>query len=76
MLFCWVLAGCLIAAGRFLQLRRNYIFCMVAAGFACLQVPLGTVLGVFTIIVLQRPEVKRMFEQRSPVLEEEEPEVT
>jgi hypothetical protein len=28
---------------------------------ACLSVPLGTVLGVFTIIVLMRPSVKALF---------------
>jgi hypothetical protein len=27
----------------------------------CLWMPVGTVLGVFTIIVLMRPRVKRLF---------------
>ena len=31
------------------------------AGIECMFTPFGTVLGVFTIIVLMRPEVKTMF---------------
>jgi len=31
------------------------------AGAACLMMPFGTVLGVFTIIVLMRESVKEMF---------------
>jgi hypothetical protein len=57
----WTLAVCLIIAGRFLKKRRNYLFCLVAAGISCLFMPFGTVLGVFTILVLQRPSVKTMF---------------
>jgi len=56
------LAGCLAASGRCLARRAHPTFCVVTAALACLMVPLGTVLGVFTIVVLQRPSVKRMFE--------------
>jgi hypothetical protein len=31
------------------------------AGFACLFMPFGTLLGVFTIIVLQRDSVRRLY---------------
>jgi hypothetical protein len=36
------------------------------AAIACLFMPLGTILGVFTIIVLIRPNVKALFEQSAP----------
>ena len=52
-----------LLCGRFLQKRKNRIFCLVMAGFACLNAPLGTVLGVFTIIELEKPEIKVLFEQ-------------
>ncbi len=67
-----VLAGCMILAGwtyavataiagSFLSSRRHYTYCLVMAGISCLFMPFGTVLGVFTIIVLVRPSVKELF---------------
>ena len=37
------------------------MYCLVMAGIECLFMPFGTVLGVFTIIVLMRESVKEMF---------------
>ena len=58
----WIFAGFVIAAGRSLARRRRYLFCLVMAGVACLFVPFGTVLGVFTILVLSRASVKEGFQ--------------
>lgn len=56
------LAACIAIAGRFLSQRRRYLFCLVTACvMAALSMPFGTVLGVFTIIVLMRPSVKAAF---------------
>jgi len=60
-LFGQCLAGSMIAAGRCLARRRHYLFCLVVAGFECIVMPFGTVLGVFTIIVLSREPVKQQF---------------
>ena len=49
--------------GRCLNLRRRRTFCMVIAGITCLSVPLGTALGVCTLVVLARPSVRGMFER-------------
>ena len=57
----WVLAGFIITAGRFLARRRHRLFCLVIAGIECIFIPFGTVLGVFTIIVLMRESVKELF---------------
>jgi hypothetical protein len=54
-------------AGRFLKQRRNHTFCLIIAGLDCLWAPVGTVLGVFTFIVLFRPQVKALFEQRNHI---------
>ena len=58
----WIFAALMAWAGRCLARRRNYMFCLVMAGVACLFMPLGTALGVFSIIVLQRPSVKTLFD--------------
>ncbi len=57
----WTLAVCIIAAGRYLSRQMHYLFCLVIAGIECIFMPFGTVLGVFTIIVLMRPSVKELF---------------
>jgi hypothetical protein len=61
--FGWTLAVCMVVAGRSLRQRKRYIFCLVTAGVgAAICMPFGTVLGVFTIIVLMRPSVKESFQ--------------
>src|SRR5258705_2817637 len=53
MIVGWSLAICLVMAARFLAQRRRRLFCLVVAGVtAAICMPFGTVLGVFTIIVL------------------------
>ncbi|HWN95242.1 MAG TPA: hypothetical protein VNT99_09425 [Methylomirabilota bacterium] len=52
-----------ILSGRSLARKKHYTFCLVMAFVSCLSIPLGTALGIFTIIVLQRPGVKQMFGQ-------------
>ncbi|MBS1795866.1 MAG: hypothetical protein JSS81_18575 [Acidobacteria bacterium] len=61
----WTFAACNFFAGRFLKERRNYIFCFVMSCLNCAFMPLGTVLGVFSIIVLIRDSVKKLFEENS-----------
>jgi len=48
-------------AGRCLATRKNYTFCMVIAALLCLSAPIGTILGVFTILVLVRYGVREQF---------------
>ncbi|MFD0894328.1 hypothetical protein KBB96_06685 [Luteolibacter ambystomatis] len=47
--------------GRYLSARRNRTFCFVISGLACMCAPFGTVLGIFTILVLSRPTVAALF---------------
>lgn len=74
----WVLIGVAVAlflvaiiggsltfiAARRLGQRRSRTLCMVVACISCLSVPLGTALGVFSLIVLSRPSVKALFGDR------------
>ena len=66
----WAFAICLALAGRFLAQRRRYTYCMVMAGISCLLMPFGTVLGIFTILVLLREPVKELFgREESPAIQ-------
>ena len=58
----WTVATLLIIAGRNLSRQRHHTYCMVVAAMACLFVPLGTVLGVFSLVVLTKPGVKELFD--------------
>lgn len=59
-LFWAVAIGMFMAAGR-LRSCRDYTFCLVVAAVSCAFAPIGTVLGILTIIVLMRPSVKAAF---------------
>ena len=52
---------CIFLIGRFLSLRKHYLFCLIMAWIECLFTPLGVILGVFSIIVLLRESVKKLF---------------
>ncbi len=64
----WAFAICLFVAGRKLARKEHRMFCLVMAAISCLFVPFGTVLGIFTIVVLMRPSVKALFEANKGVL--------
>ena len=64
----WTFAACVAYAGRCLSQRKNYTYCMVMAGIACLFVPFGTILGIFSIMVLIRPPVKALFNVAAPAI--------
>lgn len=55
------MAICILIAGRSLSRRKGYSFALVMACIECLFLPFGTILGVFTIIVLSRESVKALF---------------
>lgn len=50
-----------ILSGRFLSRHKKYWFSFVIACILCLFTPLGTILGVFKIIVLSRQSVKELY---------------
>ena len=54
-----------LLSGIFIRQRRNRMFSLVVGGLNCLHVPLGTLLGVFTIITLTRDSVRRLYETPS-----------
>jgi hypothetical protein len=55
------MAICILIAGRRLSRRKCYTFALVMACIECLFIPLGTILGVFTIVALSHESVKALF---------------
>jgi hypothetical protein len=51
----------LVVVGVKIRQRRWWTFCYLTGWGECLMFPFGTILGIFTIIVLSRPSVKRLF---------------
>lgn len=51
----------LIVVGVMIRRRDWWTFCYLTGWGECLMFPFGTILGIFTIIVLGRPSVKRLF---------------
>jgi hypothetical protein len=61
-LFSLTLAGLKLGAALCVRKRKGRVFCMVVAALECLGVPYGTLLGIFTFIVLGRDSVTRLFD--------------
>ncbi|MEL6381165.1 MAG: hypothetical protein AAFQ89_01570 [Cyanobacteria bacterium J06626_18] len=59
-----ILAICLVISGRCLAKRKGYWFSFVVACIECIYTPLGTALGVLTLIVLCRDSVKARYSIR------------
>ena len=51
-----------LISGLCLRARKGRTFSLVVSGLNCLHLPLGTVLGVFTIVVLIRDSVRELYE--------------
>jgi len=62
----WVMAVLIAMSGRFISARKKRMFCLIIAGIECVNMPLGTILGVFTIIILCKETVTPLFEGRRP----------
>ena len=52
---------CIIYSGRLLKKQEKHLFSFVVACVECIFMPFGTVLGIFTIIVLSRESVKTLY---------------
>ena len=60
------MAICILITGRSIALRKRYSFVLVMACIECLFIPFGTILGVFTIVVLSRESVRGLFAATRP----------
>jgi hypothetical protein len=51
-----------VISGIFIGRQKFRTFSLIVAVINCIHIPLGTVLGVFTIVVLLRPSVRDLYE--------------
>jgi hypothetical protein len=54
----WAYGYGMMKSAQYLKRRERYVFCMVMAAVSCILFPIGTALGVFTIILLLQEDVK------------------
>jgi len=52
-----------LLSGICLLRKKLRILSLVVAGFNCIQIPFGTILGIFTLVVLSRDSVREMYER-------------
>lgn len=60
-LFCITLGVLTLLASKYIKNIKNYNFIFAIAIINCLTGILGIILGVFTLIELTKPEVKKLF---------------
>lgn len=58
---CLIGCICNVLSARFMQKRKHRVFSMVVGAINVLMIPLGTILGIFTFIVLCRQNVTQMY---------------
>ncbi|HET7546052.1 MAG TPA: hypothetical protein VFK05_39555 [Polyangiaceae bacterium] len=61
MLFGLISVTLNLVSARSLRARKHHTLCLLTSGLNCIHLPLGTLLGVFTIVVLCRPAVSAAF---------------
>jgi hypothetical protein len=59
-----------LCAARWLRAKKNRLFTIGVAIVNCFWFPLGTALGVFTIIVLARESTQALYRESTPTLRE------
>jgi hypothetical protein len=58
----WMFAIAISLNGFYIKNRQWHTYCVVIGGVETIFMPFGTVLGVFTIILLTKPNIKKLFD--------------
>ena len=61
----WVHASVIFVMGRWIAQRRRHALLLVISGMNCVYIPFGTLVSIWTIIVLSRPRVGILFGRES-----------
>jgi hypothetical protein len=59
----WLLGGLIIYAGYCIRQRKHPLFIQLMGGLQCIFIPYGTLIGIFSLITLCKPEVAEAFHQ-------------
>ncbi len=54
-----------LISGLLMRRRKARVYSLVVAGLDCLQFPFGTMLGVFTLVVLLRESVVELYTEKT-----------
>lgn len=57
----WALSVCVAISGKFIRQRKRYMFSFAIGAIQCIFMPFGTILGIFTILVLNKGSVKKLY---------------
>ena len=66
LLLGWLFAVTTAWSGHCIQQRRHRLFSIAIGALNCLSIPFGTLLGVFTIMVLERASVRELYARDRP----------
>ena len=61
----WVHASVIFVMGRWIAQRRRHALLLVISGMNCVYIPFGTLVSIWTIIVLSRPRMGILFGRES-----------
>ena len=59
----WILAILLVVAGILIRKHKARVFCLVVGALSIPHFPFATILGAFTVSILNRPDVESLFYQ-------------
>ncbi len=62
-LFLFVLSVALMASSRAVETRKWRVFSLICGALALLLFPVGTIIGIYTLVVLMRREVGAIYAQ-------------
>ncbi len=68
MLLMWGKAALIVWSGISLRAHRRMTLSFVTACLSCLNVPFGTALGIATLMALNRPSVKALYQETERAL--------
>lgn len=59
----WMFAIAVVLNGYYIKKRHWHAYCLIVSGIESIFMPFGTILGIFTIILLTKSEIKVLFDQ-------------
>jgi hypothetical protein len=62
----WTMAGMMVQAGRCIEARRSRRLCLIVAALSTGWFPFGSILGLFTLVLLTKPHVRALFGEDAP----------
>lgn len=61
----WLFGLLTVYSGRCIKARKRFVFSFIVAALCCLNFPLGTILGVCTILTLNRHSIRDLYNQNA-----------